>query len=213
MFVKFCGFKRLEDAECAARLQVDAVGFVFYKRSPRFIMPEEAAKISRRLKGKTMLVGVFANEEEETVLEIANKVGLDAIQLHGEEHPDKYKNLIASGLKLIKAVKPELENAFNLARSWAAHSYFLLLDSYDKKKSGGTGKTFELRLVHPFIESFPRVVVAGGINENNILNYLSIEGIFGVDISSGIEDQPGVKSKQKMKKIIEEVRKFCLTKK
>lgn len=202
MFVKFCGFLNPEDAELAAGLGADAIGLVFHKSSPRRVDLALAREISKRVRGKAMLVGVFVDEDEEIILKTAREAGLDAVQLHGNEKPRSYRKLLSSDLKIIKAVKPELENAFELARAWSASSFFLLLDAFDANRAGGTGKPFEKTLAGIYIESFSRVVIAGGINPSNIDDYLAIDGIYGIDISSGIEVSPGVKSPEKMKHIL-----------
>lgn len=202
MFVKFCGFLNPEDAELAVRLGADAIGIVFHKKSPRNASLKIAAEISKTVKGKAMVVGVFVDEDEEVIMKVSRTVGLDAVQLHGEELPSNYSKLLGSGLTVIKAVKPESVNAIELARAWSEISHFLLLDSYDPKRAGGTGKTFEKALVRVYLERFERVIVAGGINMANIDDYLNLKGIYGIDISSGIEVFPGVKSPEKMKQIL-----------
>lgn len=207
MFVKFCGFKEANKAEYAAHLGVDAIGLVFYQKSKRCVPLSLAAEIVRKVCQKTMVVGVFVDEDESQILRIARKVGLNAVQLHGSEMPEDYGNLIKSGLKIIKAVKPEVKGSFEMAKRWAAYSFALLLDSHLKGVPGGTGKSFSLSYLEPYLEEFPRVIVAGGINKDNLKNYLHLKRLYGIDISSGIEDAFGKKSIKKMEEIIREVRK------
>ncbi|MCX7831958.1 MAG: phosphoribosylanthranilate isomerase [Actinobacteria bacterium] len=206
--MKFCGFTNPEEAECAALLGVDAVGIVFYKQSKRYVTPVQARKIAERVKGKVMIVGVFVNENQYAILECVEKIGLDAIQLHGEEKPDDYFDLFDSRIKIIKAVKPELPGSFSLAEIWAAYSDFFLLDSFRKGLPGGTGKMLDLQLVGPYLEKFDNVILAGGISYENLKEFLYLNGVFGLDVSSGIEESPGKKSLEKMKLFIKEVR--CL---
>lgn len=206
LFLKFCGFTNPKDAEYAALLGVDALGVVFYSRSKRYVTPFQAKSIAERVKGKVMIVGVFVNESQQKILEYVKKIGLDAIQLHGEEKPDDYSCLFDSKIKIIKAVKPELPDSFNQAKIWAAYSDFLLLDSFRKGLPGGTGKMLDLKLVSPYLEKFDNVILAGGVSYENLKEFLSLNGFFGLDVSSGIEESPGKKSLEKMKLFIKEVR-------
>jgi len=206
LFLKFCGFTRREDAEAAVRLGVDAVGLVFYQKSPRSVTPGQAAEIAASIKGKTVVIGVFVEEPEEKILEIAWQVGFGAVQLHGEEKVKNYRRLIKSDLKVIKAIHPEKPNALELALQWEKNADYFLLDAFSEKMPGGTGKRFDLKFLAPYLEIGKPVIVAGGITPQNIKEFLSLKGIFGLDVSSGIEAGPGIKSKAKMEEIIREVR-------
>ena len=207
MFLKFCGFTRREDAETAVWLGVDAVGLVFYRKSPRAVAPGLAADIAAAVKGKTLLTGVFVEEPEEKILEIARRVGLDAVQLHGEEKVENYCSLIGSGLKVIKAIHPEKLESMELAAEWKEAADYFLVDAFGKNLPGGTGRRFDLNLLVPFLETGKPVIVAGGITPQNVKEFLSIKGIYGLDVSSGIEVRPGVKSRAKMEKLVREVRR------
>jgi phosphoribosylanthranilate isomerase len=206
LFLKFCGFTRKEDAVAAAQLGVDAIGLVFYPKSLRKVNSNLAAEIAAAVKKKALVVGVFVDELEEVILKLNRMVRFDAVQLHGQERPENYKNLLSSGLKIIKAVHPEKKESFEMAKSWAAAADFILLDSYSQHSPGGTGRRFNPCLIMPYFDLGLPVILAGGINPKNVGEYLSLEGIFGLDISSGIEISPGIKAFEKMEKIIREVK-------
>lgn len=203
MFVKFCGFKRVEDAEFAFELGVGALGLVFEKTSPRAVTIKEALNISKLNRRKTLLTGVFVNESQEEILKIAEKVSLDAIQLHGEEKPEDYVKLINRGIKIIKAIRVGSKKSERLYSLWKEIADFILLDRYIQGIYGGTGERFDWSLIGNFLKHETPVLVAGGINPENVKEVIKILGISGIDVSSGIEDSPGIKNRAKMQEIIE----------
>lgn len=206
MFVKICGIKREEDGVAAAELGADAIGFVFYEKSKRFVDFEKAARISMLVGKKALKIGVFVDEEEDEILKVAEKVRLDGVQLHGSEKVKDYKKLIGSGLAIIKAVFPEKKEAEKDFKSWAAATPFILLDSFDPVRVGGTGKSFNWMLMEKFLIDDVKIIVAGGINPDNVSEVMKIEGIWGIDVSSGVELMPGVKSRKKIKMILKKVK-------
>ncbi|MBS1795738.1 MAG: phosphoribosylanthranilate isomerase [Acidobacteria bacterium] len=190
--VKICGITNLEDALTAAKFGADALGFNFYRKSPRFIEPEKARLIIDELPPAILKVGVFVNEDFERIVETAAIARLDAIQLHGEETPEFAKRLKEKkGLEIIKAfrVSPDFRPEDVLAYEVDA----ILLDAYNPKEHGGTGETFDWRIARKVKELFPKIYLAGGLKLENVA--WSIDGFFPyyVDVCSGVEQEKGKK--------------------
>ncbi len=189
--VKVCGITSLSDAVAAAILGADALGFIFYKKSPRFIEPERARKIISRLPPMVKTVGVFVDEEPENIKEIGEICGLDLFQLHGEESPELCKGLMPRSLKAIRIR--------DKARDEEIHAYKdsvrgILLDTWSKHAKGGTGKTFNWKIARDIVKGFEvPVILAGGLNPENIRDAVKKVRPYGVDVSSGVEKAPGVK--------------------
>jgi phosphoribosylanthranilate isomerase len=195
-WVKICGITSPEDALAAVRCGADAVGFVFAP-SRRGIGPAEAERIAGALGSKVMKVGVFVDEEPETVRRIAERAGLDAVQLHGSESAE---SCAAMRLPVIKRfdVRPGDTPETLASRMDGYHVFACLLDP-----GAGDGIPFDWNLAKgiPF-----RVIVAGGLNSGNVGEAIRTLRPFGVDVSSGVENGPGKKDFAKMSKFIEEVR-------
>ena len=195
--VKICGITNPEDALLAAKFGADALGFNFYKKSPRFIEPEKVLEIVEQLPDEILKVGVFVNEDLEKIVEIAEKAKLSAIQLHGEETPEFAKELKAkTGLEIIKA--------FRVSPSFAPEDVLkyeidaVLLDAYSEKEHGGTGGTFDWEIARKVKEIFPKMYLAGGLNDDNLIGAIDIVKPFGLDVCSGIEIEKGKKDKNKL---------------
>jgi phosphoribosylanthranilate isomerase len=204
MWVKICGITRIEDAVSAARFGADAVGFVFAE-SPRRVTPDEAQKICRDMPDGPARVGVFVDSPVEEVREISSYCGLDLVQLHGDEGHDYCSAL---GEKAIKALR--VNGTLDIARatrySQEGDVEALLLDGFHPGKRGGTGSTFDWRMVR-LIEGGPRLIIAGGLRPENVAELVKIARPYGVDASSGIEKAPGVKDPVLMYRFIENARK------
>ncbi|MDD2671410.1 MAG: phosphoribosylanthranilate isomerase [Syntrophales bacterium] len=199
--VKICGMTNAEDALCAADLGADAVGFVFYPGSPRYILPDQARKICRRLPGHVARIGVFVNDAADDVNAVLAFCGLDFAQLHGSESP-AYCRLLPPG-KVIKTVTdghllPGIED-------YPARAF--LVDAHDPARHGGTGRIASWPLAR-HIAGRHLLILAGGLNERNIGSALQSVRADAVDIASGAEKSPGKKDKRKMEQIIETVRAF-----
>lgn len=188
--VKICGLTCLEDALAAAWLGADALGFVF-TQSPRRIAPETAAAIIAQLPPLVLNVGVFAGEPGEWIEEVRRSCRLDAIQLHGPIEEDE---LALLGGRIIKA--------FNLAGSdppsaWAYPRATLLLDS----GPGGSGQTFDWTKAVALARQRP-IILAGGLNPENVVEAIKTVRPYGVDVSSGVESRPGRKDHDKLSMFI-----------
>jgi phosphoribosylanthranilate isomerase len=194
--VKICGITNLEDALLSVRFGTDALGFNFYQKSPRYILPEDAKEIIDNLPDNILNVGVFVNEEQEKIIEIAKVANLDAIQLHGEETPELAKELKSqSGLEIIKAFR--VSKGFKTRDILNYQTDAVLLDTFSVKEHGGTGETFDWEIAKKAVDIFPKVYLAGGLSPNNVVNAISRVKPFAVDSCSGLETRKGKKDKVK----------------
>ena len=199
--VKVCGTTRAEDALLAASLGADAIGFVFWPTSPRAITPEAAATIVRQLPPLVGKVGVFVDAPPSEVAAIANTVGLTALQLHGDEHPEQYTQL---WLPIMKAVALDDEAARQTAATWPLR-FTVLVDAADREKRGGTGQRANWAQAATLAATRP-VVLAGGLTPDNVGEAIRTVRPWAVDVSSGVESSPGIKDPQKIAAFMKEVR-------
>ncbi|HQU86763.1 MAG TPA: phosphoribosylanthranilate isomerase [Pyrinomonadaceae bacterium] len=203
--VKICGITNLEDALLSAKFGADALGFNFYKKSPRYITPEKTREIIDKLPENILKVGVFVNEDLEKIVEIAETAKLDALQLHGEETPEFAKELKSkTNLKIIKAfrVSPEFKPEDVLKYETDA----ILLDAYNPKEHGGTGETFDWEIAKKVQEIFPKLYLAGGLSVDNVRKAIKNVDPFAVDSCSSLEKKRGMKDEQKIVDFIQVVR-------
>ena len=192
--IKICGITNLEDALAAISLGADALGFNFYKRSPRYIEPSKAKPIIEALPPLISLVGVFADEfSPERIRSVAHAIGLGTIQLHGSESPEYAKKI--SEVRIIKAF--QVSEDFDLKQLSAFRVGAYLLDAYDAKQLGGTGKTFNWD-VAVRAKEHGRVILAGGLSSENVAEAILQVRPYAVDVCSSIESEPGKKDFQKM---------------
>lgn len=200
MRVKICGITNLEDALMAVEAGADALGFVFFQGSPRFISPEQAAAIIDRLPPFVQSVGLFVNEEPATVNSVAGRCGLDIIQLHGEESPDCCR---AVTRRIIKAFR--VKDASSLERMHEYHVVGYLLDAWSPAAHGGTGTTFNWDIAATAAAS-QRIILAGGLNPENVAEAVRLVRPYGVDVSSGVESAPGKKDAALVERFIRAAR-------
>ncbi len=195
--VKICGITNLEDALLSAKFGADALGFNFYKKSPRYITPENAREIIEQLPQEITKVGVFVNESLEKIVEIAVIAKLDALQLHGEETPEFARELKAkTDLEIIKAFR--VSNEFKPEDVLQYEVDAILLDAYNPQEHGGTGETFDWEIAKKVQEIFPKMYLAGGLSQNNIARAISDARPFAVDACSCLENIKGKKDKVKL---------------
>lgn len=200
--IKVCGLRCQADAKEAVRLKADFIGFVFAK-SPRQVTPEKVSQIVQELPPGVAKIGVFVNEEFETLSQIVDYCGLDFVQLHGDEAPSYCQKLKKrSNVKIIKAIRVKGLETFKEIDDYQV-DYFLL-DTFNKDSYGGCGRAFDWTLIKQAIIKLP-VFLAGGLNSANVLEAIDIVNPFAVDVSSGIETN-GLKDFEKMKHFIETVR-------
>jgi len=195
--VKVCGITRLEDAREALRLGAQAIGFIFYPPSPRAIQPEAAKAIVRALPPFTITVGVFVGFPAEQINAIADHCGLDRIQLHGGEPWDLVSRLNRPAYRAFR-----LRDETDLERVRAEPDQTILLDTFDTAEYGGTGKTFDWDWARA-LSSERQVILAGGLKPENIRDALEKAQPAAVDVSSGVEDAPGIKNHEKLNAFFE----------
>ena len=200
--VKICGITNLDDALAAVRAGADALGFNFYKPSPRYITPQAAREIIEQLPESLLTVGVFVNEESENVRKIANEAGLRALQLHGDETPEYCRELADYYVIKTFAVSDEFDIQ-------AAHEYkveAVMLDTKHNSLRGGTGEVFDWSVAQKAVLTIPKLFLAGGLSPENIENAVEIVRPFAVDACSSLEDSPGKKNNERMRVFINTVR-------
>lgn len=197
--VKICGMTRVEDALKAVELGADAVGFIFYKKSPRAVTIKQARVIIKELPPFVHRVGVFVNESIERVNELKEKLGLDLVQLHGDETPAYCRKVNSRVLKAIR-----ISDSSSLKELSKFNVDGFLLDTFHPGIYGGTGKVFDWKLAKQ-AGKFGRIIVAGGLNQDNVAEAISNARPYGVDVCSGVEKTPGVKDIKKMRAFLSAV--------
>ena len=217
LFVKVCGITRLQDADQAADHGASAIGFIFWPGSPRYISPEDARAIVRRKAAGLRTVGVFVDEAVERVQQIAEVVGLDLVQLHGNETAADVRaaqlklrpggNPRASvgrgfsrAVEVIKAVA--LNGSAPVDLSGFDDDVLILLDAHDPARHGGTGRTIDWAAARS-VASARRTILAGGLTPDNVGAAVAAVEPYGVDVSSGVESAPGVKDAMRLKRFFE----------
>ena len=195
----------MADAERAVELGANALGFIFAK-SPRRISPEKAKEITQRISPFVKTVGVFVNEASSTIREIVHFCGLDLIQLHGNETVSDCAEL---GPGVIKAFRVKGEETLSRITPYKGHVRAILLDTYQKGVDGGTGKTFDWRLACRAKTCGIPTVLSGGLNPGNIQEALNKVTPSAIDISSGVEERPGIKDHERIRLFMEKVRDFA----
>lgn len=191
--VKICGITRPEDAALAVELGADAVGFVFWPRSPRVVGEEVARSIAASLPALVARVGVFVDSDPASVRRIVEQVGLDVVQLHGAERVDDYRAL---PVRLIKAVTLDADADVERAAGLPPH-VTVLVDATDPVKRGGTGRAADWGRAAALARRRP-IMLAGGLSAENAAEAVRVVQPWAVDVSSGVESSPGVKSREKL---------------
>jgi len=193
--IKICGINRISDALLAEKLGASAVGFIFYQKSPRYIIPEKAEEISEKLGPFIARIGVFVDEDPSAVMKIVHTAHLTAVQLHGSENMDYIKEL--KGIRIIKTFR--VAHDFNCEKMNGYEVNAFLLDTCDKDGYyGGTGKTFDWNKALE-CSKYGKIILAGGLNPSNVEEAVKIVRPWAVDVSSGVEISPGIKDVDKMK--------------
>jgi phosphoribosylanthranilate isomerase len=185
--VKICGITNLDDALIAVEAGADALGFVFFHGSPRFISPENAAAIIRSLPPFVHTVGLFVNEDLQTVNSTADQCGLDLIQLHGEESPDY---CTAVNRRIVKAFRVKDDSVLEDVKSYRVAA--CLLDAWSSAAHGGTGVTFNWEIA-AHLAALQTIILAGGLTPENVAGAIATVKPYAVDVSSGVEREPGIK--------------------
>jgi phosphoribosylanthranilate isomerase len=197
--VKICGITNLDDALGAVEAGADALGFNFYRRSPRYITPQDARRIIGRLPESVLAVGVFVNEAEpETVARMASDANLKAVQLHGDESP-AYARALKNFL-VIKALR--VSEDFVPERVTEYETEAILLDSFDRRERGGTGRTFDWEVARRVRELVPKLYLAGGLSVENVAEAVERVEPYAVDACSRLESAPGRKDLERVREFI-----------
>lgn len=201
MKIKICGITNLADALLCESYGADAIGFVFYVGSKRQIMPDEAAEIVRQLNPLTIKVGVFVDENPVLINQLVRDIGLNMVQLHGGETPE---DISLINVPVIKAFRVNDNFDFTVLNHYS--NSYLLLDSYKEEEFGGTGKSFNWQMIPEQLKS--KIILAGGINSDNIdLIFQQIKPQ-AIDVSSSLEQYPGKKDKQKVIQFFNKIKTF-----
>jgi phosphoribosylanthranilate isomerase len=212
-WVKICGMTNLEDALTAVEAGADAVGFVFYEKSPRKIRVEAAREIMEQLPARVEKVGVFVNECEDSICAIADGAGLTTVQMHGDDEDPQVADLVIGRrplLKVLVAVSMHHRSPAGWASRWdpdVVHAF--LLDSGTPSKLGGTGEVFDWRTSVQTVDEirrFGQLVLAGGLMAGNVAEAIGILKPWGVDVASGVEVRPGKKDPEKVRAFVKAVR-------
>ena len=197
--VKICGITNYKDAVAAMDMGADILGFNFYTPSPRYITPQNAADIINKLPGFIDTAGVFVNATTEQINKIEKTCHLNWIQLHGDEDPEFCRLFLSHNVKTMKAIRVKTQKDIKQAESFFTDA--ILLDAFDPQKYGGTGLTFDWNIIGHIGK---RVFLAGGINPDNAAQAVNF-GVYGIDVCSGIESEPGKKDHKKMKKLFKNI--------
>ena len=198
--VKICGMTQLKDAAFAVEQGADAVGFIFYNKSPRSVTMKTARDIILKLPPLVDTVGVFVNESVDRINKVANYCGLDLVQLHGEESPAFCRKIQR---RVIKAFRIKDLQSVKQLEKYSVSGY--LLDTFSDNPHGGTGKIFDWNLALPAKKIGP-VILAGGLTARNILQAIRQARPYGVDVCSGVEKLPGVKDPEKVRAFLKNIR-------
>ncbi len=201
--IKICGITREEDALFCAEQRADFLGFIFVPSTPRFVEPERAAAIAARVREREKhpkIVGVFRDASNDYIREIASLVGLDLVQLHGSENDDDIRDLGIPAVKTLRVgnALPDTHGCPNAA--------WLLFDTFDDRRAGGTGRRFDWSLLAHYERSKP-FFLSGGITPDNVVAGISLVRPDAIDLASGVESSPGVKDHAKVARLFERVRR------
>jgi phosphoribosylanthranilate isomerase len=201
--IKICGITNKKDAIAAAELRPDMMGFIFYSGSKRYVEPKIARDIANELPPFIAKVGVFVDLDKDKVLEIAEECSLDMLQFHGDETAD-YCAGFKGSYKVIKAFRIKDEGSLKGINDYNTDYY--MLDAYSSGEKGGTGKSFDRKIVENF-EFLKPIILSGGLTPDNVRDAITELSPYGVDVSSGVEMSPGKKDVTLMKKFVENVRR------
>ena len=199
--IKICGITRQADAQIAASLGVDAVGFVLAE-SPRRMEPHMIRQIRLSLPPFVRTVGVFVDEDPEFVRQVATFCGFEWVQLHGNESPDYCSAL---DFKPLKAIRVKDRQSIETMAAYKDCVAGFVLDTYVEGQHGGTGKTFDWALAKKAKQYGP-VILSGGLTPEDVRQAINLVSPHGVDVSSGVESAPGIKDHEKIRRFVAEAR-------
>lgn len=200
--VKICGITNLEDALASFKAGCDALGFVFYKKSPRYIAPEKARSIAEQLPAQVIKIGIFVNARERTVRRIARLCSLNMLQFHGNETPEFCRRF--ADCKIIKAFR--VKGRLGCKDVLKYRPFAFLFDTYAASKIGGTGKNFDWELITHINNIKGPVFLSGGLSAKNVKAAIRAVKPHWVDVSSSVEAAPGKKDHKKVREFIKTVK-------
>ncbi|MDX1763830.1 MAG: phosphoribosylanthranilate isomerase [bacterium] len=198
--VKICGITNLDDALAAVEAGADALGFIFYRESPRFVSPETVREMIPYLPPMIATVGVFVNEQIERVQELTKYCQISMLQFHGEESPEYCR---WHGSRVIKAFRVKDASVLDIIKTYEVSGY--LLDAYTEGTYGGTGASFDWSVARQAAISKP-IVLAGGLTPDNVGEAIGAVRPYAVDVSSGVEEEPGRKAVERIAAFMEAVK-------
>jgi phosphoribosylanthranilate isomerase len=207
--IKMCGTTSIEDAHKAVELGIDALGFIFVNTSARFIAVEKAREITKSLPPFVNKVGVFVNEGFTEIEEVVDYLGLDAVQLHGDEEPDFCEKVVRAvpSCTVMKAFRVGGHSREDDFLPYNGYVSGFVLDTYVKDKEGGTGMSFDWSILSRLNLQMP-YILAGGLHPENIAEALKSTSPYGIDVNSGVEISPGIKDHEKLQRLVERVTAF-----
>ena len=201
--IKICGLTREHDVLFCADQGADFLGFIFVPSTPRFIEPERAASITAVLRGRESrpkLVGVFRDSSADYIREIAALVGLDLVQLHGTETDEDIQSIGIPAIKTFRVGDALPDTTKHPSADW------FLFDTFDERRAGGSGRRFDWSLLAMYSRSKP-FFLSGGLAADNVAAAISLVRPDAIDVSSGVEEEPGVKDHAKVASLIQRVRR------
>lgn len=191
--IKVCGITSVDDAQAAVKAGADAIGLVFYKKSPRFVTVEQAQLIAHSVPPFVSIVGLFVNASDKDMKEVLAQVPLTLLQFHGNEEDNWCQGWQRQYIKALR-VRPDMSLPDAIANYPGASG--ILLDAYRKDIPGGTGEPFDWGLIPPLLEK--PVILAGGLDADNVARAIDQVAPYAVDVSSGVESAPGIKDHDKL---------------
>ncbi len=212
MKVKICGITNIDDAQAAVEAGADLLGFNFYLKSLRYILPELAAAIVQQIRSRgrpsPLMVGVFVNAPLEEVRAIMAVAQLDLAQLHGDESAQMVKQLNGRGFKALRPAS-EAEVGIEAERfaRYGPNAPVLLIDAYRKDQYGGTGHTADWSIATKLGQQYP-ILLAGGLTPENVAEAIRQVRPWGVDVASGVEASPGKKDAVKLKVFVDQCQRI-----
>ena len=198
--IKICGITNVHDALAAVAAGADALGFNFYKPSPRYVTPQTAREIVAKLPVSVLTVGVFVNEESQSVRNIANEANVAALQLHGDESPE-YCRELGKDRYVIKTFA--VANDFDVQRIRLYRVEAIMLDTKHNSLRGGTGRVFDWSVAKEVNDFVPKLFLAGGLSPENIEEAVATVRPYAIDACSALEDAPGRKNHERMRAFVE----------
>lgn len=192
MKIKICGTTNLDDALLCEQLGCDALGFIFYEKSKRYIEPENAYSIIKKLSIFNIKVGVFVNQTSDIINQISRKCKLNVVQLHGSEEPELIDKI---DFPVIKCFRIKDNFDFNIVEQYHCNNF--IFDSFDENYFGGTGKKFNWKIIPQKLLN--KVILSGGISINDLDYIMNEIKPYGIDLVSSLEKFPGKKDEIKLK--------------